>query len=149
MFPCDCCGEGLYASIWPAEDDEFVVLATDKENEDWGYFTIDIGFWGCGHCYDRRPSWKSRLRQMWYIWKHGHPWRDMVSMKTDVAKGFAFELLSKARKLERRKNIWEENHGKNGVVIASGTEKGGSQASDRTQTQGDIETDPLCPWSTI
>jgi len=108
VFPCDCCGEGLIITIFDDCGDGFddpatVAVARDgKQEDEHNYFILGISFWGEGNYSDGRLSWRDRLRLMWYVWRHGHPWADMVEMRPDVAKNFANHILYRVGQMQKK-----------------------------------------------
>lgn len=102
VFPCDCCGEGIVTTVYFCEDDNLITVTRDGKLEDAGAYYIELSFWGQGHYGDGRLNWIDRLRLMWYVWRHGHPWTDMVMMTPDVAKSFANHLLYRVGKIEKK-----------------------------------------------
>jgi hypothetical protein len=102
VFPCDCCGEGIVITTYPCEDDRVVAISRDGKDEDHGVYYIELSFWTIGNSRDKRLDWKERLRAMWYIWKHGHPWVDMVAMTPSITKSFTNHLLYRVSKMEKK-----------------------------------------------
>ena len=103
-FPCDCCGEGLLIYTFaPTDPHQAVAVTRDGKLEDEdNYYTLGIAFWGCGSYSDGRLTWRQRLRLMWYVWKHGHPWCDMVDMRPQVAKNFANHILYRVDQMQAK-----------------------------------------------
>lgn len=94
MFPCDCCAEGIVMTVFECMDDEVAVVCRDSEDEDRiPYYALRFAFWGEGAYDNNKPNWRDRLRQMWYVWKHGHAYVNMVAMKPKVAKTYANRIL--------------------------------------------------------
>jgi len=91
LFPCDCMGEGL--TIVAHRDNWY------DENDIEGAPFIDISFWNFGSSYSNGSlSFWGRLKYIWHIFKTGNPWKDMICMRSNIAKDFAnhiFYLLEK------------------------------------------------------
>lgn len=110
VFPCDCMSEGLIVhTFFDGMEDEdsdhpnAVVVTRNPEMEDkYNHYTIDIGFWGFGPYSDGRLSWYNRLRLIWYIIKHGHPWSDMVCLTLPTAKNLANNILYKLEQIQKK-----------------------------------------------
>ncbi len=82
MFPCDCGGEVL--SVVVRED---IYLQDGSLEVDIAYFKHEAKWTKNG-----QMSWRSRLRFMWQVLK-GEPWRDMVTLRANVAEEFAHHIL--------------------------------------------------------
>jgi hypothetical protein len=100
--------EGLVISSEFLADDDFgepaeVVVSRDGKLEDEAnYYGISISFWGFGP-YDngKLPLW-NRIKCAWNVLKTGHPWLDMVMLKPDVAKSFAYRILYMLEQIEAK-----------------------------------------------
>ena len=82
IFPCDCGTEGLV-----------VIAESETEHECEGAPFINVAFMGVGSYADGRLSWGARLRWIWRITRTGNPYTDMVTMRSNVAKKFAYHIL--------------------------------------------------------
>lgn len=108
LFKCDCLSEGLIITSEFLADDDFgepaeVVVSRDGRLEDEAnYYGIGISFWGFGP-YDngKLPLW-SRIKCAWNVLKTGHPWLDMVMLKPEVAKSFAYRILYMLEQIETK-----------------------------------------------
>lgn len=82
IFPCDCGTEGLV-----------VVAENEAERKCEGAPFITITFMGVGSYADGRLSWIDRIRLIWRLIRTGNPYTDMVTMRSNVAKNFAYHIL--------------------------------------------------------
>ena len=104
IFPCDCYSEGLVVtSEFLADEDNVVVVSRDGKLEDEAnYYGISISFWGFGPYSDGKlPLW-NRIKCAWSVLKTGHPWLDMVMLKPEVAKSFAYRILYMLEQIESK-----------------------------------------------
>jgi len=103
IFPCDCCTEGITMTVFECMDDEVAVVARDGEAEDnISYYALRFAFWGVGGYDDKRLNLWQRLRLMWYVWKHGHGYVNMVAMTPKVAKQYANHILYRVEQIQKR-----------------------------------------------
>ena len=101
MYPCDCCAEGIVMTVFECDDDQTAVVTRDGEDEDKiPYYALRFAFWGTGAYDDNRMSWKQRLSLMWYVWKHGHGYVNMVAMTPKVAKSFGNHILYRVGQMQ-------------------------------------------------
>ena len=103
IYPCDCCAEGITMTVFECMDAEVAVVARDGEDEDRiPYYALRFAFWGEGVYDDNRPNWWQRLRLMWYVWKHGHGYVNMVAMTPKVAKQYANHILYRVDQIQKK-----------------------------------------------
>lgn len=93
IFPCDCCCEGL---VVVKQDDDF--------NECDGAPFINIALYRMGSYDNNKLSWRERLRWIWRIIRVGNPYEDMVSMRSNVARNFAYHILYLLREKSKKPN---------------------------------------------
>jgi len=104
LFECDCLSEGLvvYSEFLANDDSEVVVSRDGKMEDEFNYYGISISFWGFGPYGNGKLSWPRRIRCAWSVLKTGHPWLDMVMLKPDIAKSFAYRILYMLGQIEKK-----------------------------------------------
>jgi hypothetical protein len=91
IFRCTCGHEGL--------------IVESVNWEPWQ--EVFIGFWSIGHNKADCGCWRCRLRHIWRIIRHGHPYVDMVAMDADTAHDLGMMLIAHSIDIlrEREKGV--------------------------------------------
>lgn len=76
FFLCNCGADAIGLEVWDLEDDQRGVC---------------LSFWSWGH--DRLYGWEYRLRHIWHIIRHGHPFTDSVILSMEQAKELGMNLV--------------------------------------------------------
>ena len=74
-FECECSAEIISISKWRGDPEIFISM-----------YSIGAGGY--------RPNWRYRIKYIWHIIKHGHPYTDSIVLSAEEA-GRLSELLAK------------------------------------------------------
>ena len=82
FFVCDC-------------TEHAIAVESEKDEP-----TINIAIWHCG-VEEEKASWRERLRHIWRIIRHGHPYADCVVLKEDEIRKLRNRLSYEADRVNQ------------------------------------------------
>jgi hypothetical protein len=81
----------MWEDIYVCECDGEAVALYDWRDMDW----IGLALWryGAGYTF----GWRSQLRHIWYIIRHGHPYVDDIILSAENARSLGEKLIELAK----------------------------------------------------